>query len=597
MKADRRVSRMTNKCNKVVSSLLILALAITTLVSCSKKAGEVFTGTGDGRNGKVEVAATISNGKIVDAKIVSHEETAGIADPALTGVIEQVKKTGSADNLDVVSGATITSNAIIQALKAAVAASKGETIAAAAYTDTECDIVIIGAGGAGMVAGIEAANKGAKVIILEKMGVVGGNTISSTGGINASYTKEQEKLGITDSKEVFYNDTMVGGKNINDPDLVRTMVENSAAMVEWLQSDLVKADLSDVGLFGGATNKRIHRPQGGAAIGSHLVPLLEAACKKQGAEIRLNSKVTDVIAENGKAVGVKVSAEGGDYTVKAKAVIIATGGFGANPDMVVKYQPGLVGFGTTNHRGATGDAFAWIEKFNGALFQIEQIQTHPTVVPNNGTMITEAVRGNGAILVNREGKRFGNETATRDVMSADVLRQTGKTAYLLFDQGVRDSLSAINGYVKNGLTTQADTLAELAAKLNIPADTLESTVAQYNTYVVAGKDPDFNRNPAGFSRSYKKADGTQVNEDSQLVRGPFYAIEIAPAIHHTMGGIKINTNAEVLTNDGAVVPGLYAAGEVTGGVHGANRLGGNAVADICIFGKIAADSALQYIAD
>ena len=576
--------------------LAVSALAIATSISCSKKsAGQAFTGTGDGRNGKIEVSVTVNNGKIIDAAVVSHSETPGLSDPAIKGVIEQVKKTGSADNLDVVSGATLTSKGIIQAIKAAVAASKGETVSAASYTDTECDIVIVGAGGAGMVAGIEAANKGAKVIILEKMGVVGGNTISSTGGLNAAYTPEQEKLGIKDDKETFFNDTMKGGKNINDPALVRTMVENSAAIVAWLQSDIVGADLSDVGLFGGATNKRIHRPQGGSAIGAHLVPLLEVACKKQGAEIRLNNKVTDVISDNGKAAGVKVSYEGGEYTIKAKAVIIATGGFGANPDMVVKFQPGLAGFGTTNHKGATGDAFAWIEKFNGDLFQIEQIQTHPTVVPGKGAMITEAVRGNGAILINREGKRFGNEMATRDVMSAAVLAQTGKTAYIFFDQGVRDSLKAINGYVKNGFTTEGATIEELAGKLNIPADALKATVEQYNKYVVAKKDPEFGRNPNSFTRSYKNAEGKQVNEDTQLVKGPFYAIEIAPAVHHTMGGIKINPKTEVLTKEGTPIPGLYAAGEVTGGVHGANRLGGNAVADICIFGKIAADSALAYI--
>ncbi|MBO6100944.1 MAG: FAD-binding protein, partial [Spirochaetaceae bacterium] len=260
---------MLKNFNKIACGVFIAlsAAAIITTIACSKKpagsAGQTFTGTGDGRNGKIEVSVTINNGKIVDAKVVSHEETPGISDPAIEGVIEQVKKTGSADKLDAVSGATLTSKGIIQALQAAVAASKGESVGAAKYTDTECDIVIVGAGGAGMVAGIEAANKGAKVIILEKMGVVGGNTISSTGGLNASYTKEQEKLGIKDSKDVFFDDTMKGGKNINDPELVRTMVENSADIVEWLQSDIVGADLSDVGLFGGATNKRIHRPQGG----------------------------------------------------------------------------------------------------------------------------------------------------------------------------------------------------------------------------------------------------------------------------------------------------------------------------------------------
>ncbi len=592
-----KYSKKSTMAASVVFGFVSLA-AIGGMISCngsssSPYADGTYTGKGEGRNGPIEISVTVKGGKIKAANVVKEAET-DFAKPAEATIIEQFIKKQSTDGIDAVSGCTLTSGGTIAALNAALAAAKGETTASAAYKDCETDIVIIGAGGAGLVAATEAANKGAKVIVLEKMGVAGGNTNSSTGGLNASYTKEQERLGIKDDKETFFNDTMKGGYNKNDPELVRTLVENSAAMVEWLQSDIVGADLSDVGLFGGATNKRIHRPQGGGAIGAHLVPLLKAAAEKQGAEIRFNNKVTDVISENGKAAGVKVEAEGSSYTIKAKAVIIATGGFGANPDMVVKYKPGLAGFGTTNHKGATGDAFAWIEKFDGALFQMDEIQTHPTVVPGNGTMITEAVRGNGAILVNREGKRFGNEMATRDVMSAAVLAQTGKTAFLVFDQGVRDSLKAINGYVKNGLTKQADTLAGLEKELGITAGALEATVAQYNTYIDNGKDPDFDRNPNGFKRSYKK-DGVDVNDDIKLVTGPFYAIEIAPAIHHTMGGIKINPKTEVLTNSGNAVPGLYAAGEVTGGVHGGNRLGGNAVADICIFGKIAADNALAFI--
>ena len=575
---------MFKRFNRVAAGifLAVSACAIATIVACTKKpAGQEFTASGDGRNGKIEVSISVADGKIVDAKIVSHSETPGISDPALTGVIEQVKKTGSADNLDTVSGATLTAKGIIQAIQTAYAASQGKTIAKAGYTDTECDIVIIGAGGAGLVAATEAANKGAKVIVLEKMGVVGGNTNSATGGINASYTKEQERLGIKDSVEVFYNDTMKGGKNLNDPALVRTMVDNSAAMVDWLESDIVGADLTDVGIFGGATNKRIHRPQGGGAIGAHLVPLLDAAARKQGAEVRLNNKVTDIIEENGKPAGVKVEAEGSSYTIKAKAVIIATGGFGANPAMVEKYQPSLKGFITTNHKGATGDAFAWIEKFNGALTQMEQIQTHPTVVPGSGIMITEAVRGNGAILISRTGKRFVNEMETRDVVSAAMLKEPQGSVYLVFDQAVRESLKAIEGYAKKGLLTQADTVAELAGKLGIDAATFEQTMKTYADYVHNGKDADFGRNPKSMER--------------ELTKGPFYAVENAPAIHHTMGGIKINTKAEVQNKNGASIPGLFAAGEVTGGVHGANRLGGNAVADICIFGKIAADSALAYI--
>lgn len=444
------------------------------------------------------------------------------------------------------------------------------------------DVVIIGAGGAGLTAATEVASNGAKVIVLEKMAIVGGNSNYSTGGLNASYTKEQERLGIKDDKETFFNDTMKGGHMKNDPDLVRTLVDNSAAIVEWLQSDLIGADLSDVGIFGGATNKRIHRPQGGGAIGAHLVPLLYKAAQKVGADVRLNSKVVEILkGKNGEACGVKVAADGKEYTINAKAVIVAAGGFGANPDMVVKYKPELAGFGTTNHKGATGDAFTLVEKFDAALTQMNEIQTHPTVVPGKGAMITEAVRGNGAILINTEGKRFVNEMLTRDVVSAAILAQPGKTSYIVFGEAVRKSLKAIEGYVKAGLTTEAPTAAELAAKINVPADALEATLATWNGFVASKKDGEFDRNPGSMDRD--------------ISEGPFYAIECIPAIHHTMGGLKINPKTEVLNNSGAVIPGLFAAGEVTGGVHGGNRLGGNAVADICIFGKIAGDAALAYI--
>ena len=212
---------------------------------------------------------------------------------------------------------------------------------------------------------------------------------------------------------------------------------------------------------------------------------------------------------------------------------------------------------------------------------MDEIQTHPTVVPGNGLMITEAVRGNGAIMVNREGNRFCSEMATRDVMSKAILNQTGKTAYLVFDMGVRKSLKAIEGYVKQGLLTEGETPEALAQKLGIPAESFASTIASYNQIQASGNDAEFGRKASEMPRP--------------LTEGPYYAVEVGPAIHHTMGGIKITPNAEVLDTNGNVIPGLYAAGEVTGGVHGGNRLGGNAVADICVYGKIAADSALEYI--
>lgn len=568
--------------NSLAAAVFIVAsgISIAVMSACSKPKtlpDGTFSGKADGRNGAIEIEFSVKDGKITSTEILKEEET-DFAKPAIKSILEKFASTGKTAGIDTVSGATITSKATLAALENAVNSARGKKSEQAEYKDTSCDIVIIGAGGAGLSAATEAASKGAKVIVLEKMGNAGGNTISATGGLNASETSIQKKLGIQDTNEQFFEDTMKGGHYKNDPELVRNMTEKSAETVDWLIS--IGADLTDVGKMAGSTNKRTHRPQGGAAVGSNLIPALEKAALNAGAEIRYSNKVLDIIEKDGKAAGVKVSAGSNEYTISAKAVIIATGGFGANPQMVVSYKPELEGFGTTNHRGATGDAFGWIKKFNAGLTQMEEIQTHPTVVPGNGTMITEAVRGNGAILVNRDGKRFCTEMATRDVMSKAILAQKGKTAFLVFDQDVRESLKAIETYIKNGLITQGETAKELAEKLGIPSGEFEKTMADYAQIQKSGNDP-LGRKASEMPRPLTKA--------------PFYAVEAGPAVHHTMGGITINTKAQVLDTDKNPVPGLYAAGEVTGGIHGANRLGGNAVADICIYGKIAADTALEEI--
>lgn len=561
-----------------VAAACALAFIINSNKSVSYADG-TWNGTGDGRNGPIEVSVTIENGKIVSADILNESET-DFAKPAIRAVLDQAVTKGSMNSFDAVSGATISSKATFDAVKNALNAASGKNATAEEVKDTSCDVVVIGAGGAGLSSAIKISQENRKVILLEKMGVAGGNTISATGGLNAAETKIQKELGIEDTKEQFFKDTMKGGYNLNIPELVRNMTEKAPETVDWLME--LGVDLSDVGKMAGSTNSRTHRPKGGAAVGAHMIPVLEEAAKNVGVDLRKNSKVVDIISENGKAAGVIVETKSGkQYKIMAKAVIIASGGFGANPEMVVKYKSNLDGFGTTNHKGATGDAFAWVEKFNAQLIQMDQIQTHPTVVPGNGIMITEAVRGNGAIMVNREGNRFGSEMATRDVMSAAVLSQTGKTAYLVFDTSVRKSLKAIEGYVKKGLLTEGETPEALAEKLGMPKEALAQTIAKYNRYVQDGNDPEFGRKASEMPR--------QLNE------GPYFAVEVGPAIHHTMGGIKINEKAEVLDANDNAIPGLYAAGEVTGGIHGGNRLGGNAVADICVYGKIAAESALKYI--
>lgn len=442
----------------------------------------------------------------------------------------------------------------------------------------ETDVIVIGAGGGGLSAAIEAHDAGAHVILVEKMPFVGGNTARATGGLNAAGTTFQKEAGIEDTVEVHYTDTMKGGEELNDPELVKFMTENAADAVAWL-TDL-GADLSDVGSLGGASFKRAHRPTGGAPVGDHLVNVLYQNTEQRGIDTMLNTEATEVIYENDKVTGIKaIATENGEktsYIIKADAVVIASGGFGNNSELYTKYQPQLDGFISTNQPGATGDGIILAEALGAALDDIEQIQIHPTVHPETAALITEAVRGNGAILVNTKGERFTDEMSTRDKVSAAVLEQEDQYAYLVFDQGVRESLKAIEKYVAQGLTTEGETPEALATALGMDADTLKATIAAWNDSVKSGIDAAFGRS-AGMDIAFEKA--------------PYYAIKIAPGVHHTMGGIKINTNAEVVNTDGNIIPGLFAAGEVTGGVHGAERLGGNALADIIVFGRQAGTKA------
>lgn len=438
------------------------------------------------------------------------------------------------------------------------------------------DVVVVGGGGAGLSAAIAAKEKGANVVLVEKMLMLGGNTNYATAGINAANTKLQKNLGIEDNADLFYNDTMKGGKNVNNPELVKKLTMDSANIIDWLTER--GADLSEVVFTGGQSVKRTHRPAGGQAVGPVIVDALAETAEKDGIDVRTESEVTKLIKSGNKITGVKVKHKGETYNITAKAVVMATGGFGANADMVAEYKPSLKGFGSTNSPAITGEGIKMVKAVGGDLVDMTEIQTHPTVVHKNTAMITEAVRGEGAILVNREGKRFISELETRDVVSKAELEQTGKSVFLIFDQEIREKLGAINGYVRKGFTVEGATIEELAEKIGVDAKGLVDTMAKYNGYVKAGEDKDFGKTAL----------------PRELVKAPFYAIEVSPAVHHTMGGVRINTNAEVLTADGKVIPGLFAAGEITGGVHGANRLGGNAVTDITVYGKTAGENAADF---
>lgn len=439
------------------------------------------------------------------------------------------------------------------------------------------DVVVIGAGAAGFTAAITAHDAGAKVVIIEKQPITGGNSMLAAGGMNAAETSIQKEKGIADSVDLMFKDTMTGGGDQNDPALALLLAKNSASSVTWLTG--LGADLSDVGRMGGASVNRTHRPKGGSAVGAQVIDVLRRNAAERKIEIRVNSKVVKIVEDGkGRVTGVQVQGKhSGLYTIKAKAVIIAAGGFSANADKVASYRPDYKGMTTSNQPGATGDGIELGTGAGAELKDMKEIQIHPTVAAGSRTLITEAVRGNGAILVNHEGKRFVNELTTRDKASAAILAQTGKSAYLIFDEGIRKSLKQIDGYFHLKLVQEGASVKELAAAIKVPAETLEATLAAYNSAFEAKIDADFKR--ADLPRALRTA--------------KYYAIEVKPGVHYTMGGLKITTESEVVAKDGNPIKGLFAAGEGTGGVHGKNRLGGNSISQTITFGRIAGANAAK----
>ena len=595
-----------------------------------------FTGTAKGFGGDVSVTLTLTDGAITGCTAEGKDETQGVGSEAIAKMPGEIAESGSIA-VDGVSGATVTSTAIKEAAAAALTAAglnpddyktAVENNATAEDSTVDADVVVVGAGGAGMTAAITAAAEGKTVVILESQSMVGGNSVRATGGMNAGKTVYQDEnefgesagvektlktaaekyadnktitalaktvseqwaayqanpTGYFDSVELMELDTMIGGKGINDPELVETLCANSADAIDWLDEHGIT--LHNVSSFGGASVKRIHRPVNAegktVSVGSYMIPLLQENCEKAGVKMMLDTTATEILTDaNGAAVGVKATGASGEtVTVNAKAVVLASGGFGANLDMVVKYKPELKGFMTTNAPGIQGQGIEMAQAIGAATVDMDQIQIHPTVEANTAALITEGLRGDGAILINEEGQRFIDEVGTRDVVSAAEIAQTGSYSWLVVDQAMVDASSVIQGYIKKGYTVTGATYEELGKAMGVDAAAFAETMEKWNGYVEAKNDPDFGR--TSFANPLNTA--------------PYYAVKVTAGVHHTMGGLKINANTEVLNEKGEVIPGLFAAGEVTGGVHGANRLGGNAVADFTVFGRIAGAAASDYAA-
>ena len=625
---------------RILSLFTVLAMLLTcgaAFAAAATETATVGTATVMGFGGEITVSVKVVDGVITAVEMSGDGETPGIG----SKIIEEWPRVFVENNgiLDTYTGATfagVTRAAVIEAMRAALTnagVNPDDYLREAAAEENtaeiiiETDIAIVGAGGAGMTAALVAADAGKSVLVLESQPAVGGNSVKSTGGMNAAKTVYQdantfaENAGIEktlaaaekyadneaitalaakvkeqwdawqaapegyfDSPELFALDTLIGGKGLNDPELVNTLVNNSEAAIEWLRT--VGINLDNVAAFGGASVKRIHRPVNDegktVSVGAYTIPRLEQACKeRKNLALMTDITVTRILTdENGNVCGVEAVAKAGNpVTVKAKAVILATGGFGANLPMVASYAPQLEGFMTTNAAGIQGQGIQMAVELGAATVDMDQIQIHPTVQADTASLITEGLRGDGAVLINANGERFIDEVGTRDVVSAAEIAQPGSFSWLVVDQKMVDASSVIQGYINRGLMISGETYEDLAKNLEIPAEAFAATMQKWNGYVAEKNDPDFGR--TSFA--------------NPLDTAPYYAVKVTAGIHHTMGGLKIDTQTRVLKEDGTAIPGLFAAGEVTGGVHGANRLGGNAVADFVVFGRIAGEQAVEYV--
>ena len=554
-------------------------------------------GTGVGKHGDITVAVTFDAGKIQDIKIVKNAENPILAKKVFTDLKDQVVALSSTD-VDLVSGATFSAKGFIDAVndaakKAGVTLAKADKKALKKAArelpkTSNYDVVVIGAGGAGFSAAITARNAGANVVLLEKMPAVGGNSLISGAEMNVAKNWVQPKLGINDdSPELHAQDTFKGGDGKGDMKVINVMTHEALDAAKWCRDYLgVRFEDDNLFFFGGHSRKRALIPVG--HTGTEFIAKFQAKADELGIPVITNMKAEELIKDkDGRVVGVKATMDGSEYTFNAKGgVVLATGGFGANPEMVKKYNPKIdERFKTTDAPGSTGEALYMAERAGAELVNMGYIQTYPICAPISGAieLIADA-RFDGAIMLNQEGKRFVEELQRRDVLSEAILNQTGRYCWVLWNDKIGSISNTVKAhaneyeaFTKQGIMTTCDDLKCIADFTKIPFDQLRKTVKRVSDMAGKGNDKDFNHRSGLVD----------------MQQGKYYVIKAVPSTHHTMGGVRINEKAEALTAEGKVIPGLWAAGEVTGVTHGTNRLGGNAYTDIIVFGRIAGEAAAK----
>ncbi len=583
--------KMKSKTKK--ASYFLLAMSGLVLAACQNDSSDgdmsgTYQGTGEGYQGDIITEVTVEDGKIKTIEVIESEETKDLAEPAFENLSEMMIATNSAD-VDVVTGATGSSNGYIEAVKDAlesneVVLAKGDqsaSVSSELEDEYEYDVVVVGAGGAGYAAAIEAAEQGFSVTMLEKLPVTGGNTLISGGEMNAPNTWVQEELGIEgDSPEVFYEDTMEGGNYEGQEEMVRIMTDKALESAEWLRDDIEVEFEDQLFQFGGHSFQRALIPKG--HTGGELIKKLDAKAKELGVEIYTETSAEDLITnDDNEVVGVLATNKEKEITFNAnEGVVLTTGGFGANLEMRQEYNQEYDDrYQTTNSPGAEGQGIVMAQKVGAAVDNMEFIQTYPVSNPETGAISLLAdTRFDGAALINQEGQRFVEELERRDVISEAIIEQTGGYTYQIWDHKLGEETGNLTAHAgeleklqEQELIYVADTLEEGAEYWDIPLEQFMETIEMINEYAETGEDLDYNHR-AGLA---------------PIKEAPFYLQKAVPSVHHTMGGLVINEKTEVIDEDGNPIKNLYAAGELTGVIQGANRLGGNAITDIITFGRIA----------
>lgn len=577
----------------------LVFLSLLYVIACAKQnpiVSGTFEGTGNGRNGDITVSVVLEESVITDIQILSSDETESIAEPVYTDMLQTIIDNNNI-NVDSISGATMTGSgflaAIADALDKAGIDLKGKKIAITESVQEDdiqnYDIVVIGGGGAGFSAAIEAKNNGAeRVVILEKLRSVGGSSLISGAQMNSANNWIQKEKGIKDSIDLYYQDTLKGGDNLGTPQLVRYLTEQSTKAAEWMHQ-YIKVNYLPENLFqfGGHSVPRAIVPN--KHTGEDMILKFKAKAEELGIDIKTSTKALELIMTNNRIAGVIAEKSRQKITFNAnKAVIIATGGFGANVEMRKQYNPEYnENYLATVSSGNTGDGIKMATAVGAKTIGMKYIQTYPVSNPITGVISLLAdSRFYGAILINQEGKRFVEELDRRDIISKAILAQTGGYAYQMWNAYIGDiggtqdvHQKEFETLIKQKLIIEAPSIEEAASFFNIPVQELKNTIKKVNSYAETKEDLEFNHR-AGLVA---------------MTEGPFYIQKVVPSIHHTMGGLKIDINARVLDKNDTPIPGLYAAGEVTGGIHGSNRLGGNAITDIVVFGRTAGKNAAKGI--